>query len=187
MSAQTLTLNYSLSAGSVVEDPLWLRLQQDNIAADVATVADAAAVMDALYDILPCVVPEGGDETSITKTLVQEDLTRAASVIDYSLCDQEPDGSVNVTVRIIRSDLSWPYMLRISGGRVVAAVPGEAETPIEVRERYSQNIAVENATSVVLDYPVIASFSAAWIGMVDAPVINRTGTTLYWKIGRAHV
>ena len=191
MTAPTLTLNYSLPAGSVIDDPLWLRLQQDGVADDVATVADTAAVLDALYDIEPCVEPEESDDQQslsvIDNPLTTADLAAAAAVIDYSLCDQEPDGSVNVTVRIIRSDLSWPYMLRISGGRVVAAVPGEAETPVEVRELYQQNIVVESASSIVLDYPVISGFTASWLGAVigetgriDAPTINRTGTTLHW-------
>ena len=189
MTTATLTINYSLPAGSVIDDPLWLRLQQDGIAADVATVADAAAVLDALYDIEPCVEPEEAEEEEEEgNQLTTDDLTEAASVIDYSLCYQEPDGSVNVTIRIIRSDLSWPYVLRISGGRVVAAVPGEAETPVEIRELYQQNIVVESASSIVLDYPVIGGFTAQWIGVVigesgriDAPTINRTGSTLHWS------
>lgn len=193
MTAHTLALNYSLSAGSVINDSLWLRLQQENIAADVATVGDAAAVLDALYDIEPCVDPGDGEESTLTSVsdplsaLTKEDLTAAAAAIDYSLCDQEPDGSVNVTVRIIRSDLSWPYQLRISGGRVVASVPGEVAAPVEVRELYRQNMVVESASSIVLDYPVVSGFSAQWIGAVlgengrvDAPTINRTGTTLHW-------
>ena len=189
MTTATLTINYSLPAGSVIDDPLWLRLQQDGIAADVATVADAAAVLDALYDIEPCVEAEETESLSvIDNPLTTADLTAAAAVIDYSLCDQDPDGSVNVTIRIIRSDLSWPYVLRISGGRVVAAEFGEAETPAEVRELYQQNVLVESASSIVLDYPVISGFTAAWLGAVisetgrvDAPTINRTGSTLHWS------
>ena len=193
MTVQTLTITYQVPAGSVVDDPLWLRLEQELLAEDIATVADAAAVLDALYELEPCEDRPDNEESGSLTNPPQEDeepttadLATAAQTIDYLGCDIEPDGSVAVVVRIIRADPTRPYVLRITGGRVVPAAFGQAAVPVTVQEEHQQHLLVEAADSVVLDYPVVSGFSAQWLGPVigDGPIakptINRTGTTLHW-------
>lgn len=194
MTDQVLIINYQSPTGAEISDPFWLRLEQEGVEEDIATVADAADVLDSLYDLEPCEDRRAERESS-SEDLPQEedeptseDLAMAAQAISYLGCDQEPDGSIQVTVRVIRSDSRHPYVLRITGGRVTAASTGQADVPITVQEDYQQHILVESARSVVLPYPVVSGFSARWQGPVvgeegltiTPPPISRTGTTLHW-------
>lgn len=184
MSAHSLVIQYSASARPVVEDGYWLRLEQEPLVDDSATTADAARLFDEVFKVDPCIddaeavaekveTVKNGIATGAIKA--SDVIAEAAkSVLDLAVCDQESDGSVEVEIKIIQSHPNEPYQLRISGGEVV-------ETTIE-EIQVSQTIAVADATSLILDYPVVSGFSAQWSGNTESsPAINRNGNTLYWS------
>lgn len=188
MSKHSLTITYALPAAAAVTDGYWLRLEQEDVAEDVATVGDAATVIDSLFQLDACnpesvsVVTELGQSNPLqalypTSEEAAAALVTAAAEIDLAICDQESDGSVTVRIRVIRSHPAEPYRLRISGGTEVEAI----QTVTEI----SRTVTVQDATSHTLDYPVIAGFSGRWMGNVIAradqiPAISRIGNTLHW-------
>ncbi|MGD9947515.1 MAG: hypothetical protein AB7U29_03435 [Desulfobulbus sp.] len=186
MSNPTLTLIYSGSAA--VKDGYWLRLEQDPLEDDTATATDVASLINAVFAVDPCV--DDGEEIAAKVEDVQQAIalgtitvpdvvqTAAAEVLDLAICDQDADGSVQVDVKIIRSHIEEPYVLRVSGGELVQTVV--------VRQEVSRTFTVNEASSLTLDFPVLSGCSASWAGDAvsptgSLPVIERTGSTLWWK------
>lgn len=179
---------------TVPDDGYWLRLDQDAVTSDVATTSDAASVLDALYDTDPC-SDATTEETTDTDTadvaedvdleeLVQSINAAAQSAgINTAICDQDADGSVEVSIKIITSHPFDDHRVRISGGELIS----EAQMQLSI----NKVVAVESSTSVTLDYPVVSGFSADWRTTFDSkPEINRNGNTLYWQgaiTGTLHV
>jgi hypothetical protein len=190
MSRHSLTITYALPASAAVADGYWLRLELEDLVEDVATVGDAATVIDSLFQLDACnPLPEGVSKTDLGQTNplqslyptseeVTTALVSAAAKIDLAICDQQSDGSVTVRIRVIRSHPAEPYRLRITGGTEMEA--------IQVMTEISRTVTVEDATSHTLDYPVISGFSGRWMGNVisqadQIQAINRTGNTLHWQ------
>lgn len=154
MSEHTLAITYSGAAA--LEDPYWVRIEQD-VVDEVATIADAASLLDALYDIDPCVQSETTSEEPTT------DLAEAtAEALDLSYCDTKSDGSVEVEIKIIRSHLPEPATLRLRGGEVVSVVQVSGEV----------RLSLEITTELTLSYPVVTGFHC-----IPAPK-ERNGNTL---------
>lgn len=62
MTTHTLTLTYTAPAGLV--DTYWIRLEQEDIAEEAVTVAESAALLDALYQVNPCDSESSDSETT---------------------------------------------------------------------------------------------------------------------------
>lgn len=154
MSTHVLTITYQQPAAPV--DPYWVRIQQEDLADQTATVADAAALLDALYRIEPCA------DGQSTPELVSDLAEAVAETEILAYCGQEPDGSVEVELDVIRSHLAEPYRLRLQGGEVVKTV--------EVAERVT--VRMEIGATVTLDYPVVSGFAC------DPEPLARAGNTL---------
>lgn len=154
MSTHVLTITYQQPAAPV--DPYWVRIQQEDLADQTATVADAAALLDALYRIEPCA------DGQSTPELVSDLAEAVAETEILAYCGQEPDGSVEVELDVIRSHLAEPYRLRLQGGEVVKTV--------EVAERVT--VRMEIGATVTLDYPVVSGFAC------DPEPLARVGNTL---------
>lgn len=154
MSTHVLTITYQQPAAPV--DPYWVRIQQEDLADQTATVADAAALLDALYRIEPCA------DGQSTPELVSDLAEAVAETEILAYCGQEQDGSVEVELDVIRSHLAEPYRLRLQGGEVVKTV--------EVAERVT--VRMEIGATVTLDYPVVSGFAC------DPEPLARVGNTL---------
>jgi len=176
MTTPSLTITYQ--GPEALDDPYWVRLEQDTFIDDSATVSDAAKLLDALYQIDPCTDSESDDSGLTTLTdatgAPQISVAEVASeVLDLSYCDQDPDGSVEVGIRVISSHPDEPTTLRVRGGEVLETVI--VEQPVI---RYG-----EISETLTLDYPVIGSFSC-----VPAPE-SRSGNTLRFasdQVGRRY-
>lgn len=171
MNSPRITFTYS--AGSTT-DPWWVRLEQEDLPDDTATLDDAADLLDTLYNLDACADEQSEEATDPSTEAVEQtvDIT-----VDRMACRFDADGNVDVEIRVIRSRQDAPYKLSLSGGTLL--------TTETITEPYSQTILVESAASITLDYPVVDSFSGAWTGTVyseqgriSPPSINRTGNTL---------
>ncbi len=164
-TAHTLTLNYT--GPSAIIDPYWIRIEQESTD-ETATISDAAALIDALFDIDACAEDtaseiENTGSLSLTNGTPTTDMATAVEeTLDLSYCGAEPDGSVEVEIILIRSHLEEPYTLRLDGGAVIYTVQtgGMVTATTEI------------ATEVTLQHPVVSGFTCS-----PTP-IKRTGNTL---------
>lgn len=168
MKTLDLTINYQSNAP---EDSLWVRLEQEGLEDDVATLEDTANFIDEAYSIEACAEAPTSEEPT------EESISEAVKeVFDYSICKSDYDGSINVRVRVVRSDISFPYTVHIAGGEILS-------TEI-ISEEIISEVFIESGTSVVLDYPVIVGGNFYWLSDLVSSgdySINRKGTTLYWS------
>ena len=157
MSDQNLAISFSLS--SLGEDESWwVRLEQVSFEPDLASVEDAAEAIDAIFELDPCV-----DETALTggeSAPITEDgtLEPPMDVVDfhalmafilghsnYDPCKIINDGSYETDVRLYRSHVNEPYVLKI--------INGELLQTIIVSENISISILVEG-DSITLEKPI---------------------------------
>nr|WP_321465168.1 hypothetical protein [uncultured Desulfobulbus sp.] len=166
MTTQTLTINYTGPASLV--DGYWIRIEQD-ADDETATISDAAALIDALYDLDPCETSDDDadatDTASLSLTSSSPTSTMAEAIeetLELSYCNSDYDGLVEVEIRVIRSHLAEDYVLRLDGGSVVETVQGDSIV----------NVTQEITEELTLPYPVVSGFSCT-----PEPV-KRNGNTL---------
>lgn len=171
MTSPRITLTYS--GGAAVVDPWWVRLEQENLPDDTATISDAADLLDTLYQLDPC-----ADETEAPPDPAAEEVTETVELtVDRVACRFDADGNVDVDLRVIRSRQDAPYKLALQGG--------ELQTTETIREPITRVVQIDSADRHTLDYPVVDGFSAEWRGTVygsqgriDPPKITRSGNTI---------
>lgn len=170
MTSPRITFTYS---SSLTTDPWWVRLVQEDIPDDIATMSDAANLLDTLYGLDACDTSAEGADDVAAETFEQEIVTK----VDQVACLFDADANVEVTIRVIRSTQEAEYRLALQGGRL--------ETTETITEALTLEQTIEDSSDITLDYPVLGGFSASWrgrvyakSGMIDPPVIRRTGNTL---------
>ena len=166
MSSPRITLTYSGSAATTVVDPFWVRLEQEALDDDTATVSDAASLLDAAYQIEPCDQVEDTEAVEPDEEVFAEAVTET---IDFAACDYSSNGDIDIQIKVIRSHRAEPYRLRLQGGELVST-----ET---IAKTITISNKVESATSITLDWPVIANFTSVWTAGGWAEV-SRVGNTL---------
>lgn len=157
-------------SSSIPSDDYWIRLEQEGINDDTASIVDTADLLDQAYNIEAC------SEEESTGELTEETAEAAAeAVLDYSICRVDYDGSFSVVVRVIRSDPTEDYRVHVAGGEIISIENVTKETTIEKF--------VTSATSVNLDYPVLTELLLEWeqdlVATGDSN-LNRNGSTVYW-------
>jgi hypothetical protein len=179
MSSQSLTITLQSTAADRAAATYWLRLVQEGVADDAATVEQAAALIDEVYQTDPCLNPDAlrgsGSQASDEPPLERDAF--AAIVrrqLALELCRRQPDGSVEVDVRVYRSHQEEPYRLVIEGGSVLATV--------QVREPMTVFLDLDGDDSLVVQYPFHGRPVATWISASGeagpvAPTITWNGTT----------
>jgi len=161
--------------GRRVTDPWWIRLEQEAIEDDSATVTEAANLIDTLYGLSACEATDGltvitDPDTDTTDEVVETTISSVA-------CSYDQDANIDLQLRVYRSDPSEEYVLRLQGGAIRSV-----ET---ISSTITSRIAVKNAASITLDAPVLGDFSAVWGGGAAigsdglfTPTITRVGNTL---------
>jgi hypothetical protein len=173
MNCHDLTVTLQNSSSSA--DSYWLRLEQEGLPNEAATVSDAAALLNALYDINPC----SPEETTVPveetpkEPAVPVDAFAAlvAGTLDFVDCSIAPDGNVDVTLRVIRSHQGEPYRLNLQGGRVKQTVVVSAEI--------TRSLEISAAT--VLDYPLLGTLTA---NIQPESIDGNTLTFAEYHVGR---
>jgi hypothetical protein len=156
----------------VPEDRWWVRLEQEPITDDVATVPATAHYLDAVFRIDACNKEQTAPEPPTEDVALAE-----AAGLDFVICQQDPDGSVEVTIKVIRSHQDEGYRLHVAGGAVLASKV--------IVEEFAKVYPLTSALELELEYPVVGAFAASWQpDMVTAsgarPPVQRHGNTLYW-------
>ena len=167
MKSLDLVLTYT---SNIPEDSLWVRLEQEGLEDDIATVEDTADLLDDIYNIDAC-----SEEDTATEPTVEDVDESATKIFDYSICSSDYDGNIEVRVRVIRSNNTLPYKIYVSDGEILS-------TEL-VTEEIKSEVAVTSATSITLDYPIIYGGSFSWLSDLvssGSAEIKRNGSVLYW-------
>jgi hypothetical protein len=179
MSSPRISFTYAVPAGGI--DPWWIRLEQEGLPDDTATLTDAAELLNTLYNLDPCTEeePEATEEVPDPPAEAVDETIEIT--VDQVACRFDADYNVDVVIRVIRSHQTEPYRLALQGGELV--------TTETVREVITVNVPVDNTSSVTLEYPVIDGFSASWrgavyteTGSIPAPPLTRICNTLTFGI-----
>jgi len=180
---QTLTINFNGSAGEETTENYWIRVfveGQD----DVATVADGAAAVDAVFDIEPCEGHIAGQEVEYDpdgdySNAVPEDgfWPLIAETIEIVTCVVTADYSWDAVVNVVRSHNTEPYNLVIDEG------VGTITQVMPVHELVTDSVVFANERVKDLDFPVAGGLATGWAGPVNTasgkpPVVTIKGTTI---------
>ncbi len=169
--SSTLTITYAPAADTDEQEEYFITLEQVKAEDDTLTLAEAADLIDAAYDIDPC---EDEDEDSdededeeITDEDVQEFIDYIQGNLDLSVCELDEDGSYETEIKVYRSHLSLPYVLRLTAGEVISTVT-ETETVSE---------------SIDCDGQSYATLSRGYYGDLecDVPVKSILGSTVNFE------
>ncbi len=173
------SLSISFSSSIVAgEGKPWVRLEQLNLASATASIGETADLVNKIYQIDPC------NKASKPKNSSFIPIDKFKSVVknsfDMNLCDISPDGSAYITVRVIISDPTIPYVLHFIGNGVITS------TKI-IEEVRKVLISVKESKTYKLLYPVTGYSSFSWggtvwnsFGSVGLPPITLTNNILYF-------
>lgn len=169
MKNLSLTFNYT---SNVPEDSIWVRLIQEDVGDDIASVEDTAELLDEVFHIEAC-----AEENEPIDPETEDVEEAAEKVFDYSICSVDYDGNINVRVRVLRSHQDKPYRVYVTGGSILSTE--------SITENLTTDIFVSSGTSSELIYPVVQDGgSFEWMSDLVATgdsAISRNGNVLYWK------
>lgn len=142
---QTIVLNYTpLESGNA--ESRWIRVEQETPEDESLSVAEAASVIDSIYEIEPCDDGMGGggegDDGTDAPDEDKVDAALAAMLARAGMCDKAKFWTA--TVRVYRSHRQPGYVLRSETATV--------ETTEPVRESRRQEVEVSGAV-IELDMP----------------------------------
>lgn len=183
MSIQTTSVNFSLSESEIPKEEWWLRMEEP-VATDIATVADAAEIIDSLYDLDPCF---GQNVQNENGTVPPEEPTKdklkqvARAKVDIAECARMRMGDYTKIIHIYKSHPPLPYKLRVD--------VGEIKSTTTTYKDIAKTIAVKDVSFIRLDMPVVSGLVASWAGSVvdstgtiNPPVLKLVyGNTIFWN------
>lgn len=198
MNEQTISL--SIGQDGII-DEYWLNMEiKDDTPDDGMTVAEAADLIDAIYNIKPCEEqdkseiwkqPDTGTDHDVWRDEDQaapddgtEDAQRrfAEQIVNSGAWDMNPDTDIqdiiayNVTIKIFRSHRDEHYKLQVTSGFAGSAVRHTGRVVHTVDIDGTNSHTFNNPILYQVGYP---SPKMAWQGF-DGPPINITGNTAYW-------
>ncbi len=188
MSTAALTITRAVPTTEATAEEVWIRLEhhEPESAADAGTgVADAADLVDAIFDTDPCDSRYTKEEEEPAEDPAEEsqeppgdeEIARAMKkTFDLALCDIDLySGTVRSTVHLYQSHPGTPYRLQIEGGTIVSQR--------RITEQESRFVDVKEAASISLDKPLLEC-TPSWdvCSVTPQPPITRSGTTLFWGV-----
>lgn len=143
MSRGTLSIEFAPQYGD--SEARWIRLEPVEPASQLLTTAQAAAVIDALYQTSPCVTGTGGTGGEAASEPISEEdfLSAAKQALDLSVC--APLDYWTAQVDVLRSHQTPGYRMESETASVSAT-----ETRIQTRTETAQ---LSGAVSYDLQYP----------------------------------
>ena len=181
--ALTVRIVADPTAGTIPpEDGYWLTIVQLEDDQRI-TAGEAAAMIDALFDLSPCVdtAETGAEPVEEPPADMGAALDKIAEEVEVDLtaCERRKMGTYRARLKIVRSHPAEPYTLRLSVGEII-------ETTI-VESAVAESVDVQAATFIALTMPVQGELRCSWQGTVyglggpiDQPVIQLVGNTLFW-------
>lgn len=196
MTEQTLSLNM-VAATDKVTDSYWLNMEvKKDPVLDGMTVAEAASIIDAAYNIKPCESAELQEndiwqpDDSDTLGDIWTDVVDASTVDADKLaaqkrfvdaispyttrCDEQNLSeliSYDVTIKVFRSHREELYKLQMANGL--------AEPATKHGGRVVHTIDIDGRNSHTFNNPIIENPVISWQGF-DGPEIHIIGNTAYW-------
>ncbi len=194
---QNLSINL-VPDGGQVDNPYWLHMEiKKDALQDGMTVAAAARIIDAVYNIKACEPAEtqqqdvwqqsdsDSDRDIWTDTQATIDTAAAnleaqrrfaASLSEYTTdCDGSQSLSelvaYDVIIKVFRSHREELYKLQM--------VNGTAGTARKCTGRVVHTVDIEGGSSYTFNNPIIAAPVLSWQGL-DGPEIHILGNTAYW-------
>lgn len=166
----------------------WLALQQEK-ESQLATTAEAAKVIDALFALDPCKEPVTDAKEAAEQQDKEEQLQAAREAFWQTLADEEKEsfcadagGCFTAMVRVYRSHQDKPYRLLVQGGAVIRTTVGHID-------RRRQVMPVQSSSSLTLDLPGDQDIFTVWLGpcytrvggrIDQTPPIRISGNQLSW-------
>jgi hypothetical protein len=164
MTTTTHSLSVALIAPSWGEAQDWIRVEQVVVPDDVATPAEAARLVDAVFSLSTCDQGEGtgtgtvqvaADGSIIPPVEQEEFLEIVDATTPLTPCLAAGDFSWTAEVDIVRSRNDLPYVIRITGGTLQATTA--------MGGQIAGSLFFEEATAVQLRYPVTGgTVSGTW-------------------------
>lgn len=196
MTEQTLALGLVPGSAPIV-NPYWLHMEiKEDPLQDGMTVAEAAKVIDAIYNIKPCEPAEtqqseiwqqsdegtnddvwtsGGAETlDDAKTLAAQRRFVDAISPFTTRCGADSLSELigyDVTIKIFRSHRDELYKLQAANALL--------EQPIKFEGRVKHTVEIDNQNSHTFNNPIIRRPVLSWQGF-SGPKIHIIGNTAYW-------
>lgn len=167
--------SYATSQDYGVSGVWWIRLEQRSLeedgVSDKTTLAEAADLVDAVYELEPCADPGatgGGGQASEDPPISQEEFTSLAkSQLDIPTCEDLENG-YREYVYVYRSQTRFPYELELSYG--------EIEKTETVTELFEEFIVFDNQYQVSLSKPIISPDGEAYEN--EDNIANLSGVTI---------
>lgn len=172
MSNQTLSITLeSLAVGTA--EAYWLTIRQAAGLDDFVSLAEAADLIDQVYDRNPC-RPENEDEPEDEPVddgaeneppIEEPDFWELihAWMADSASCTTEDDGSYECTIQVAKSHRNEPYKLVLDNGKVTQTTRHS--------EQVTATVAVDDSSSRTLELPIISDLVGQW----DGPVYDAHG------------
>lgn len=165
MINRSLNINLDVFGG---EETDWIHLFQDDIPTDEINYQEAAEIIDAAFDVVPCFQGEKEIVDKEDPTVWDKIDAILKKVSGATFCEQNEDGGFDLVIKVAVSDIKKPYTLLINGGI-------EKNTQV-VNEIVSGSKLVENSSQFTFDFPVLGN------EIFNCPVpfvIN--GSTIYFQ------
>lgn len=127
----------------------WIHLFQEDLPTDEIDQQEAAEIIDAAFDIVPCF--EGEQEVIDKDDPTTWDKIAAIikKVAGATFCEKNEDGGWDLIIKVAVSDITKSYTLLVDGGAL-----GTTQTVTEI---VSGTKLVENASQFTFDFPVLGN------------------------------
>jgi hypothetical protein len=179
----TATLSLTLGSTGFGTEGFWFRLEQVKPKDDLATVADAAELIDKIFGIEPCdqgtgtggepieTAPDTGDPVPPVEK--DEFMELVGETVEIDACVDNPDFDWTAEVDVVRSHPTIPYTLQCPTATILATK--------KITETRKVTLLFDGAASMDLPYPVMGQVSGYWSSWsgASAPGWTISGGTLY--------
>ena len=160
-SANTLTVEFSLPSVGNQED--WLRVTQNDVGTDAASVSDASHVIDAVFGLSACdgssdvggnVTEYDSDGNPIPETTSDQFVETANEELGIQACLATQEYVWDASIEIVCSNPKIPYVLDVVGGTVTGKKIFSGKKKV--------SLILDGVDQKVLDYPVMGDVTGSW-------------------------
>lgn len=180
---KSISINFDNKKYVSQSSEYWLKLELVE-EKDTATLGEVAELLDAIYEINPCedktedsLVIEEQKSEPITLERLQE---LVKNQFKLNMCNANFNNDYIAKVKVFRSHKTLPYVLKFDNG--------EIKSTTFTQEQITENLTVENATSVTLSYTLAGNLYTTLNNYVfttdkiTTPILKIDGSTISWDV-----
>lgn len=167
----------------VKKSEYWIKLELvEN--EDTATLGETAELLDSIYELNPCT------ESVNNELVVEDEKPEPLTLQDFeaivrnqfkiNMCNANFNNDYIAQIKVFKSHRDVPYTLKFDNG--------ELKSSTFKQELVTENLVVENATSVTLSYTLVGNLTHSLNNYVNtdnnttAPNIVIDGSTISWDV-----